>query len=72
MVKFGIRARTAAIVGAAAFATLLAAAPSASGQPAKPVPLPEPVHAPAPAAVPGPVPAAAPAGDAAVLPLTAA
>lgn len=58
MVKFGFHARIAAIVGGAALATLVAAAPSALAQPAPPVPLPEPVLLSAPAPGPAPVPTA--------------
>lgn len=59
-VKFGFRARTASIIGAAAFAALLAGAPSAAADPAAPQPVPAPLPAPVPAEVPVPVPGAEP------------
>ncbi|MDG4666762.1 hypothetical protein [Mycobacterium sp. 236(2023)] len=79
--KIGFRTGTASIIGAAAFATLVATAPSALADPVAPVlpqPVPAPVIAPAPAPGPGapaePVaPLAAPvvpvSGDPAAVPL---
>ncbi|MGP4056241.1 hypothetical protein ACTWP6_15695 [Mycobacterium sp. 4D054] len=65
--RFGFHAKTASIIGAAAVATLLAAAPSAAADPAAPPPVPAPAPAPAPAPMPSPPPA-----EAAVVPLAAA
>ncbi len=54
--KFGIAARTASVVGAAAVAALLASAAPAAAQPAPPVvPAPAPAPLPAPPAPPGPL-----------------
>ena len=83
--KIGFRTGTASIIGAAAFATLVAMAPSALADPVAPVlpePVPAPLVVPAPAPAPGPslppapvVPLAAPvvpvAGDPAAVPLAA-
>ncbi|SRX82225.1 hypothetical protein [Mycolicibacterium parafortuitum] len=77
--KFGFRASTVSMIGAAAFAALTAAAPSALADPAVP-PVPQPVPGPsaaAPAAVAAPAvpepapsaPLAAAAGDPAAVPL---
>lgn len=79
--KFGFRAGTASIIGAAAFAALVAAAPSALADPAAPpipdpapmpmtAPMPMPMTAPAPLPAPAAVPLA-PAADPAVTPLAA-
>ncbi|PQP46169.1 hypothetical protein C6A88_18550 [Mycolicibacterium austroafricanum] len=71
-VKFGFRARIASVAGAAAFATLIAAAPSASADPAAPAPAPLPVPGPAvPDSAPLPAPVAAPMASPVPAPLAA-